>query len=56
MRVRKNDPEFPAKLKDMKGYLLAEGVAEVKKVIESYGLKASYHPHLGAMVEKPEQI
>ena len=36
--------------------LLAEGVAEVKKVIESYGLKASYHPHLGAMVEKPEQI
>lgn len=36
--------------------LLAEGVAEAKKIIESYGVKASYHPHLGAMVEKPEQI
>lgn len=36
--------------------LLAEGLDMAKEVIESYGLKASYHPHLGSMAEHPEQI
>ena len=36
--------------------LLAEGLDLAKELIESYGLKASYHPHLGSMAEAPEQI
>lgn len=36
--------------------LLAEGLDMAKDVIESYGLKASYHPHLGSMAEHPDQI
>ena len=36
--------------------LLAEGLDLAKEVIESYGIKASYHPHLGSMAEHPDQI
>ena len=36
--------------------LLAEGLDMAKAVIESYGIKASYHPHLGSMAEAPDQI
>ena len=36
--------------------LLAEGLAEASKVFADCGIEASYHPHLGSMAEKPEQI
>lgn len=36
--------------------LLAAGLDETRKVFEHYGLKASYHPHLGSMAEHPDQI
>ena len=36
--------------------LLAEGLDLAKELIETYGLKASYHPHLGSMAETPDQI
>lgn len=36
--------------------LLASGLAEACKVFDAYGLKASYHPHLGSIAEAPEQI
>ena len=44
MRVRKNDPEFPAKLKDMKGYLLAEGVASVSQEDQSVDFQSDFVP------------
>lgn len=36
--------------------LLSKGLASAQKVFESYGIEASYHPHLGNMVESPDQI
>ena len=36
--------------------LLAEGLAEAEKIFADQGIEASYHPHLGSMAEKPEQI
>lgn len=36
--------------------LLSEGLNQANEIIKGYGLIASYHPHLGSLVEKPEQI
>ena len=36
--------------------LLAKGVDKANKIVKKHGLIASYHPHLGCMVERPEQI
>ena len=36
--------------------LLGAGLDEARKVFESHGLKASYHPHLGSIAETPEQV
>lgn len=36
--------------------LLAAGLDKAKVLFDNYGLKASYHPHLGSMAEGPEQI
>lgn len=36
--------------------LLGKGLDMAEKVFAEYGLKASYHPHLGSMAEAPEQI
>lgn len=36
--------------------LLASGIDQAAKVVESHGLTPSYHPHLGSLAEKPEQI
>lgn len=36
--------------------LLGAGLNQAKKLIESYGLKASYHPHLGSMAQAPEEV
>lgn len=36
--------------------LLAKGLKEAEKVFAAHGIEASYHPHLGSMAEKPEQI
>ena len=36
--------------------LLAEGLDELCRVTEAYGVKACFHPHLGSIAEKPEQI
>ena len=36
--------------------LLAEGLKEAEKIFASHGIEASYHPHLGSMAEKPEQV
>ena len=36
--------------------LLAEGVDAASKVVREHGLTPSYHPHLGSLAEKPEQI
>ena len=44
MRVRKNDPEFKAKLTDMKRYLLAEGVASVSQEDQSVDFQSDFVP------------
>jgi len=36
--------------------LLGKGLDLAKAIIESHGIKASYHPHLGSMAEQPDQI
>lgn len=36
--------------------LLAEGLKEAGKIFASHGIEASYHPHLGSMAEKPDQV
>lgn len=36
--------------------LLAAGLDRTKELFTHYGLKASYHPHLGSMAQSPEQI
>lgn len=36
--------------------LLAKGVDEANKAVKEYGLTPSYHPHLGSLVETPDQI
>jgi inosose dehydratase len=36
--------------------LLGKGLDRAREIVESHGLIASYHPHLGSMVETPEQI
>ncbi|WP_269082462.1 sugar phosphate isomerase/epimerase family protein [Aneurinibacillus tyrosinisolvens] len=36
--------------------LLAEGLETVSKIAEKYGLIPSYHPHLGTIVEAPDQL
>ena len=36
--------------------LLGKGLDMAAQVFGEYGLKASYHPHLGSMAEAPEQI
>ena len=36
--------------------LLAKGLERAGTVFSNYGVKASYHPHLGSMAEHPEQI
>lgn len=36
--------------------LLAEGIDRAAEVVKSHGLIPSYHPHLGSLAEKPEQI
>jgi len=35
---------------------LAKGLDKVVKIAEKYNLVTSYHPHLGSMVESPEQL
>lgn len=35
---------------------LADGLDRVVEIAERYGLRASYHPHLTTIVERPEQI
>ncbi|SEI14070.1 2-keto-myo-inositol dehydratase [Halobacillus karajensis] len=35
---------------------LAESLAEAESIVGQEGLIASYHPHLGSMIESPEQI
>lgn len=36
--------------------LLAKGMTAAQKVVESHGLVANFHPHLGSLAESPEQI
>ncbi|SHE59722.1 sugar phosphate isomerase/epimerase family protein [Alkalibacter saccharofermentans] len=36
--------------------LLAKALDKANEIIKGYGLIASYHPHLGSIAEKPEQI
>ena len=36
--------------------LLAKGLDEVQKITKKYGLTACFHPHLGSIAEKPEEI
>ena len=36
--------------------LLAEGIDQAANVVKKHGLIPSYHPHLGSLTEKPEQI
>lgn len=36
--------------------LLAKGLEKAREIVEKIGLVASYHPHLGSMAEKPEQV
>lgn len=36
--------------------LFAKGVDKAAEVVAKHGLIASYHPHLGSLAEKPEQI
>lgn len=36
--------------------LLGKGLDMAAKVFASYGIEASYHPHLGSMAEGPDQI
>ncbi len=36
--------------------LLAAGLDKTKELFDNYGIKASYHPHLGSMAQSPEQI
>jgi len=36
--------------------LLAKGLDKANEIVKKIGLIASYHPHLGSMTEKPEQI
>ncbi|UOF90352.1 sugar phosphate isomerase/epimerase [Fodinisporobacter ferrooxydans] len=35
---------------------LAKGLDKVTEIADNYGLKASYHPHLGTIGQSPEQI
>lgn len=43
-------------IKDSDYELLAKGVDRANEIVKKHGLIASYHPHLGCMVEKPDQI
>src|SRR5690625_3816803 len=43
-------------IKDEDYILLGKGLDKAAELIENHGLIASYHPHLGSMVENPEQI
>lgn len=36
--------------------ILAKNLDRAREEIETYGLTASFHPHLGCMIENPEQI
>lgn len=36
--------------------LLAEGLAELEKITDKYGLVACFHPHLGSIAESPKEI
>lgn len=36
--------------------LLAEGIDQAAAVVKKHGLIPTYHPHLGSLAEKPEQI
>lgn len=36
--------------------LLAAGLDRTREIFDSYGIKASYHPHLGSMAQSPDQI
>ena len=36
--------------------LLAKGLDKLQKITSRYGLTACFHPHLGSIAEKPEQI
>jgi len=36
--------------------LLAQGIDKAAAIVKNYGLIPSYHPHLGSLAEKPEQI
>ena len=36
--------------------LLAEGLEELEKVANKYGIIACFHPHLGSIAEKPQEI
>lgn len=36
--------------------LLGSALDKAAKIFDNYGIKASYHPHLGSIAEKPEQI
>ena len=36
--------------------LLAKGLDKANEIVKKYGLIASYHPHLGSMAERPDQI
>ena len=36
--------------------LLAKGLSKAMEITEEYGLVACFHPHLGSIAEKPEEI
>ena len=36
--------------------LLAEGLDELEKITDKYGLVAAFHPHLGSIAESPKEI
>lgn len=41
---------------DQDYHMLAKALDKVSTIADSYGMIASYHPHLGSMVETPSQI
>lgn len=36
--------------------LMAKALDELMKITEAHGIKASFHPHLGSLAEKPKEI
>ncbi len=45
-----------AGIQDSDYKLLANGIDQAAAVVQKHGLIPSYHPHLGSLAEKPEQI